>query len=299
MSLIIKMIDNQIKKPETETETKTNKKWLLWGLIGFTAILVTTAVILFLQLKKPAPTPLPKPKASPVTPEIKEVIDEGVCELGFSIEELQCSDVLISPSNTDITTNETRTLEAQITGGSGTYYHSWSATSDGSDNGSLSSTIANPTVWTAPGILDNPQTWTITDIITDSSTNQQTTECSAVLSFGGLSVCFDSCESDLDCEADLRCMQVSSVDRCVNSDCPEETDCICPTPTPSPSVTPSPTPSATPTPSPTPSSTPITSVSPSSSPLAGQPQLPEAGVAAPAIIGVLAGVLLMILGLLF
>ena len=71
------------------TKFTKDKKWLLWGLIGFTGILLITAVVLFMQLKKPAPvpTPKPKPKASPVAPVIKEVAGEGVCEVAFSIVE--------------------------------------------------------------------------------------------------------------------------------------------------------------------------------------------------------------------
>jgi len=38
--------------------------------------------------------------------------------------------------------------------------------------------------------------------------------------------CFDECQSDEDC-GDLHCQEVSGTKRCVNLDCPSESDCIC------------------------------------------------------------------------
>jgi len=66
------------------------------------------------------------------------------------------------------------------------------------------------------------------------------------------------------------------VSRCLNADCREESDCGCPGATPSPRVTPSP----------------ITT-------RVVEPDLPEAGVSAPAVLGVSAGLLLVLFGLLF
>ncbi len=76
--------------------------------------------------------------------------------------------------------------------------------------------------------------------------------------------------------------------RCVNPACISDTDCSCPTASPSPSPSPS---------------TPITYASPKPSLVAqtkgGQPELPEAGITGPAVLGVSAGLLLILLGLLF
>lgn len=123
---------------------KNDKKWLLWGLIGFTLILLLTAVVLFIQLKKPAaplPTPQPKPVASPKMPAVKEVGGEGVCELSFTVS--------ASPS---------------------------------------------------PSPSPSPQ----------------------------LTVCFDKCEADNDCQTSLRCLTVAGDKRCVNPNCSEDIDCQCP-----------------------------------------------------------------------
>ncbi len=98
--------------------------------------------------------------------------------------------------------------------------------------------------------------------------------------------CFDTCSSDADCESDLRCQSVSGTKRCVNTTCPEDADCVCasssPSPSPSSSVSPSPSSSVRP------------SVSPST-----QPQLPQAGIEGPMVLGVSAGILMMLAGLLW
>ena len=282
----------EVKKPEKAKKAGNDKKWLLWGLLGFTGILVVTAVILFLQLKKPAstPTPKPRPKASPVVPPVKQVTGEGVCEVAFSLEEeedLVCTSITMDPNDTTVEESDERELTAIVTGGATPYTHSWTISSTGS-NGTLSSTTTNPTDWTAPGTLSADQTWTITDTITDSSTTPQTTTCSVSLSYSEEDelACFDSgCTSDDDCDGSLRCQDVAGVDRCVNAECPNDIDCICPGTSPSPS--PSSPPKGAPDPSPVPS------------PRVEDPALPEAGVSAPAVLGVSAGLLLVIFGLLF
>ena len=84
----------------------------------------------------------------------------------------------------------------------------------------------------------------------------------------------------------------------MNPSCTEETDCACASPGPSPS--PSPKASVKPSPSPEEEGeAEVPVVSPPSGELAEQPTLPEAGVNTPVILGVSAGILLMILGLLF
>lgn len=39
--------------------------------------------------------------------------------------------------------------------------------------------------------------------------------------------CYQECDSDDDCQGDLRCQSVSGTKRCVNLSCPGEKDCIC------------------------------------------------------------------------
>lgn len=283
-------------------EPKAQKKWLMWSLIGFTGILLVTAVILFWQLKQPVSpaVPSPKPRASvaPKEVQVEEAETEKVCEVNFSITKLKCEEITISPNNTTVSGKEKRSLEAKVTGGSGTYKHKWSVISDGSDKGGLSSTTTNPTDWTAPANLKEVQGWTIKDVITDTSVTTQTAACEVNLKYSGLVACFETCDEDSDCESDLRCMTVGGEKRCVNPSCTEETDCACASPGPSPS--PSPKASVKPSPSPEEEGeAEVPVVSPPSGELAEQPTLPEAGVNTPVILGVSAGILLMILGLLF
>ena len=274
---------------------KGEKIWLLWGLIGFTVILLITAVVLFLQLRKPAEEPAPRvrPTPTPAIPPVQEVTGAGVCETTFTVTGPTCTGVTIDPTGTSVSAGDDRELTAEVTGGSGTYTHEWTITSDGADEGDLSSTTANPTTWTAPGSLDESQSWTITDTITDAVGEDITTSCSVILNFTGLVACFDTCDTDLDCEEGLSCTDVAGTFRCVDANCPEDVDCSCAdaSPSPSPSVSPSPGVS----PSPTPPG--ITQASPS--PRVAQPELPEAGFSAPLVIGVAGGILLVILGLLF
>lgn len=280
-----------INPTPTTTKKPGEKKWLLWSLIGFTGILLTTAVVLFFQINKPAPTPLPspRPKASPALPAVQQTTTGDVCQLGFTISKLDCTGVTMSPTGNAIGANDTRQLTANVTGGSGTYTHSWVITSSGTNKGTLSSATTNPTTWTAPGSLSGTQTWTIKDTVSDNSTTVQSDTCEVTLSFGGLIACFDTCSADSDCNTNLKCQTVGGTKRCVNPSCSEDADCTCAgaSPSPSPSLSPSPTP--------------ITGASPSPSTIARaeQPELPQAGVSAPAVLGVSAGILLMLLGLLF
>jgi len=46
--------------------------------------------------------------------------------------------------------------------------------------------------------------------------------------------CYEECQYDEDCEGDLFCEEVSGIKRCVNIDCPDESDCICPDQEPTP-----------------------------------------------------------------
>ena len=329
-------------KPVSAKAPAGQRKWLLWSLIGFTGILLITAVVLFFQISRPATAPLPssRPKASPEIPTVEEATTEAenACQLGFTVAEippavcyeacnttadcnsglacqtvsgtkrcvnatcpsesdctcavastLECTEVTMSPTGSSIRANDTRQLTAAVTGGSGTYTHSWEITSAGTGKGSLSSTTSNPTTWTAPSSLSSSQTWTIKDTVKDtSSPTQQTDTCEVDLDFSGLVACFDTCSADSDCSTNLKCQTVGGTKRCVNQSCSEDADCSCA------GAAASPTPPATPTP-------PLAQDSPSPSTIARveQPELPVAGVSAPAILGVSAGILLMLLGLLF
>lgn len=196
----------------------------MWGLIGFTIILLITAVILFLQLKKPAaPAPLasPRPKASPTLPTVQQTELENVCEVSFTVT------APASPS-------------------------------------------PSPSVSPSPSPSPEPIT------------------------------CFDTCNIDSDCEADLKCMTVGGDKRCVNPSCSSETDCVCADASPSPSPSASPHASITPSPSAITYAPPATAPSPPTTiTKGGQPELPEAGFIGPAVLGVSAGLLMMLLGLLF
>jgi len=244
----------------TKSGPKKERKWMLWGLIGFTLILLATAVFLFLQIRKPEPEPelepvLPTVKQTepePVLPTVKQIEPEGVCEIRFTVEASPSPSPSVSPSP-------------------------------------------------SPPIT-----------------------------------CYDECETNVDCDGGLICDEVDGVDRCINYECPEESDCLCEdvSPSPSPSVSPSPTPSPPPTcydecetnadcvgdlicddvngvnrcvnyECPEESDCLCEDVSPSLSPGASptargkQPELPEAGVSTPAVLGISVGILLVILGLLF
>jgi hypothetical protein len=276
--------------PTTPTAPKTNKKWLLWGLIGFTGILVVTAVVLFFQLRQPTPSVAPRPSLAPKLPAVQETTTGDVCELSFSVKGLKCEEVTLEPTGAGVGANDTRKLTAKVSGGSGTYTHAWTITTNKTNKGSLSSATTNPTTWTAPSTLDEPQEWTIKDTITDNSTTAQSATCEVKLNFGGLNACFDTCAADSDCEADLRCQSVSGTKRCVNPTCPEDADCICA------SASPSPSPTVSPSVSPSPRASASVSPSPSAS---AQAKLPEAGFNGPMVMGVSAGILMMLAGLLW
>ena len=257
------MVDQPIVKPEvtqtppvpaaavpqpTKGKGKGDKKWMVWGLIGFTVILLVTAVILFLQLRKPVEEPLPKPKpvpvASPELPEVKQVEPEGVCEVSFTIEPSPEP----SPSPSPTTCFDTCEIDDDCEG------DLRCIETGGTDR------CVNP------------------DCIEDSDCDCDEDEDL---------VCFDTCVTDSECPGDLRCMIYpgTSDTRCLNADCREESDCECP------GVTASPTPPASAPPASAPPASPIARVE--------QPDLPEAGVSAPAVLGVSVGLLMLILGLLF
>ncbi|HUW21268.1 MAG TPA: hypothetical protein VMW41_01235 [Candidatus Bathyarchaeia archaeon] len=114
--------------------------------------------------------------------------------------------------------------------------------------------------------------------------------------------CWDTCDSDSDCPDTLVCQKPSANDtskRCVSSDCPREEDCVCPSPTPTPTSTQTPTPtgqpSSTPTPTPGPTSTPKPTLSPTPTSIS---ELPKAGGAIETSVFIVAGLFILLFGLL-
>jgi len=233
-----------VKPGKPEGKGKGDKKWMLWGLIGFTGILLITAVILFLQLRKPAEEALPpRPVASPRAeiPEVKQAEPEGVCEMSFTIT--------ASPSPTP-----TPTPSASPSPPPTACFDTCEIDSD--CDGDLR-------------CMNDPGEYRC---VNDACPEDSDCDCDAEEL-----VCFDRCELDSECPGDLRCMTYpgTSDSRCLNADCREESDCGCPGATPPPRVTPSPIVRAP------------------------EPELPVAGVSAPAVLGVSAGLLLVLFGLLF
>ena len=231
-----------------------------------TIILGIVAVVTALKLreigKEPvAPTaPQSKPKAQEPPPE--PVVDPS-CIQGFTVteeQELVCDRVKMTPDDSRVEAGEERELEAIVRGGTPPYSYAWMvATTDADDNGSYSDDTSNPTTWTAPVSLTTDSHWRLNATITDSEENLTT--CSTEVNF--------STEPS-------------------------------PSPSPSPSATPSPSPSPSPgtSPSPSPSATSSPSPSPSPAPPPPSPELPEAGIISPTIFAGVAGIFLVILGIL-
>lgn len=230
---------------------KKDNKWLLGGLIGFTGILLATAIVLFIQLKQPSqplPTPQPKPVASPQVPPIKQVEPEAVCELSFT--------VVTSPSpSPSPSVSPSPSPSPQLTA----CFDKCSSSNDCEDSLSCL-TVGGDKRCVNPNCSED-------------------TNCVCP---GTQKACFDKCENSNDCADNRTCLTIPGTNdkRCVNSACVTESDCAC---------------NASPTP--------ITYNPPASVPPAqtkgGQPVLPQAGVSGPAILGVSAGLLLIIGALLF
>jgi len=117
--------------------------------------------------------------------------------------------------------------------------------------------------------------------------NPNCTEDTDCVCPGAKKDCWDKCENSNDCEDDLSCSNIPGTNdkRCVNTSCIMDTDCTCSSASPSPSVG---------------SNPPISYASiPPRETKGGQPVLPEAGISGPAVLGVSAGLLLILGALLF
>lgn len=102
--------------------------------------------------------------------------------------------------------------------------------------------------------------------------------------------CWDQCNYNYQCPEDLECLEVNGFNRCLNPNCRQEQNCICP---PLASPSPSPSPQITPT-----SPSPISMVSqPSPSPIVPS-ELPRAGTFSPTLLFAIGGLVLIFLGLL-
>lgn len=197
---------------------KNNNKWLLWGLIGFTVILLATAIVLFFQLKQPTKTttPSPQPRASikPQAPSIKQATGEGVCELSFTVTASPSPSPSVSPSPSPSSSPTPNACfdtcstddECKVTNSS------WRCMTVSGDK-----RCVNP-----------------------SCTNETDCTCTE-----DKKACWDKCQNDNDCESSWRCMTIPNTNdkRCVNAACISETDCSCnasPSPTPITYASPSP-----------------------------------------------------------
>ena len=193
-------------------ENKNNKKWLIWGLIGFTVILLVTAVVLFFQLKQPTPSPTPKPKpvASPQVPGIQETTAVEVCSLSFTI--------VASPSPSP-SPGTSPSPSPQPIG----CFDTCSSDADCEDD------LRCMTVGSTKRCV-NPSCDTDADCVCAED----------------LKTCWEKCQNDNDCESKWSCMTVPGTNdkRCVNSACASDSDCTCTEARVTTSPRPSPTPRA-------------------------------------------------------
>lgn len=96
--------------------------------------------------------------------------------------------------------------------------------------------------------------------------------------------CYSTCTSDSTCTGSLVCQSISGVNRCVNSSCPYNSNCVC---------------GQAPTSTPTPTTPPQTYQAYVAPPTPTQVVLPQAGVSTPAWTAAGGGALLILLGILF
>ena len=140
---------------------------------------------------------------------------------------LLCKQICVSPPATDpVAPRERRRLEATLEPADAKIAITWSVTSDGTKPGSLSSTNANPVLWTAPNTLTTSQKWTIkADVKT--ATGQSAT-CSVNLAYAVSPQTHRACQNNAcatiqgagtdSCTADSDCVAASHKE-CVDSAC--------------------------------------------------------------------------------
>jgi len=271
------MAEQKVTTPVTPKPAggKGEKKWLVGGLVGFVVILLITAVVLLLQIRKPTePLPSPRPRPSPVTPSVKVGEGEGVCEVAFLVEAPEppvCYEEC-DPADDLCTTG----LECVSV--SGVYRCVNSECSDETDCVCDEEELtcfeecdedyqceAGLYCMTVPGTSDKR-------CVNSECPDEEDCVCDEEITVA----CFGECSSDDECSGELRCMNFPGTNelRCLNSSCTSETDCVCPVGG-----------VVTPTPTPTPTKGDVA-------------QLPEAGGSLPVVLGASTGLLLIIVGLL-
>lgn len=181
-----------------------NNKWLLGGLIGFTVILLATAVWLFVQLKQTTPvTPSPKPKVSasvqPETPGIEEVTAVEVCAIGF----------IVTASASPSTSPSTSPSASPSTSPEPIACFDQCVSNDDCDGNLKCQTVGGEKRCVNPSCPED------TNCVCPEDAK----------------VCYDKCENSNDCPENLTCETIPNTNdrRCVNSACVLESDCLCPT----------------------------------------------------------------------
>ena len=286
----------------------------MWGLIGFTLILLATAVILFFQLKKPTPAPTPKPKASPQTVPIQQQQTGGVCELSFTVAASpspapQCVPQAFVGGSIETGSNNTTIVKCNY----GKVIDCM--TLEIIINNTPVACVFNELIATVGSFTCDIPFNTVTQASCNTFVGSENNCCAEAnlvqkgspspapsaspgaspspSASPSLIACFDTCDNDSQCMSGLRCMTVSSQKRCVNAACTEDTDCSCASPVPSASPQASASPGASVQPQPSVSPRLIARASPAPA------ALPKAGGNTPLVLGVSAGILMMLLGLLF
>ena len=112
--------------------------------------------------------------------------------------------------------------------------------------------------------------------------------------------CWETCETNDDCPSNLTCQHIDSEDKnlCVNRDCSQESDCVCPQPTNTPTPTNSPTPTPTSPPGATSTPTPTTPPSEPGEPTPTPITLEQAGFTLPTLGAAGGGLFLLLTSLL-
>lgn len=135
---------------------------------------------------------------------------------------LDCRSVSVAPSR-QVAAGQTIRLEANVVGGQGRVTVDWSVATDGRDKGTLSSTRANPVLWTAPSVLSSAQNWTFTAMARDEAGRVDSSGCVNSVSFAPLIVKHKECVNQA-----CRLISGPGQDRCrVDGDCRVVTHRVC------------------------------------------------------------------------
>lgn len=178
-----------------------------------------------------------QPSVSPLVPQAKPTAavpeETPACRLSFTVSAppaLKCNAVTLNPSGASVVSgSETRQLTATASGGTAPLTYAWSLTGSGVDQGTLSSTVGNTVIWTAPGTVIQSESWTITATVKDATGATDSSGCVVVLSATPpTQACNSSCNSKTGCPSGLGCVS----GQCRNVSCPTESSCLCSSVTP-------------------------------------------------------------------